>query len=193
MGEVLEARTIENLVKLEGYGETLSKVDSKSLLGLQQISEYVHNKQSVVEYQDNVLGFATEWERVVTKRVDEDLKNVKGLQKTKRHYEIKVERLRRRTNKLESKRRAVPKALEEKLVRNEDKLQGMYEIHEEEAHKLCMLIECVTQHSWTELQQLINNTLQWEMERLNRENSVYSQRNLKSISEGIKQSGTHKY
>ena len=188
----METQTIESLVNLQGYGDILSKVDSKSVLGLQQISEYVYTKYSVMEYQENILGYATEWEQVVTKRVDQELKNVKELQRTRSHYEIKVERLRNRVNTLENKGKDVPEGLGEKLVRNEGKLQESFKKHEREAGKLCILIEFVTQCGWQELQQLIENTLQWEIDRLSRENAVYNQRNIASMLEGMKQEAIDK-
>ena len=162
------------------------KTDCRSLVALQEMMERAHTEENIVEYQEMVLDYASEWQSVVTQRVDKALKEVKKLQQTRRHYESKVEGLRKRVNQLEAKDKEVPESLGEKLTRNEGKLRDAFEVHELEAGKLCILIEHVTQEGWHNLKHLIENALEWEMNRLARENAIYNDRNVSYILEGMK-------
>jgi hypothetical protein len=123
-----------------------------------------------------VVGYAVEWETVVTGRVDKELKQVRKLQADRRHYERKVESLRQRANDMEAKGKASPSASAiEKLHRNEEKLKEAYMVHEAAAGRLCVLIETVTQDGWKDLYHLAKNFMKWESNRVGRESDIYCQ------------------
>jgi hypothetical protein len=127
------------------------------------------------EYQSLIVDYVTEWEKIITERVDGELKHVRKLEADRRHYERKVEGLRQRTNELESKGKAVPKAQLDKLSRNEEKLKEAFTIHEREAGKLCALIEAVTHEGYKDLSPLVKNYLKWDINRVGREQQSAAQ------------------
>lgn len=121
-----------------------------SLSALQQFAstQAVCNQR---EFNDHVVVWAMEWETTVTERVDAELKNVRKLQGDRDHYEKKVETLRRKLNDLEAKGKASPANQVEKLKRNEEKLKEAFLLHENNAGRLCAMIEAVTRDGWVEL------------------------------------------
>mmetsp|Transcript_31904 Transcript_31904/g.53340 ORF Transcript_31904/g.53340 Transcript_31904/m.53340 type:complete len:330 (+) Transcript_31904:131-1120(+) len=127
------------------------------------------------EYQSHVVDYAIEWEKIVTERVDRELKNVRKLEADRRHYERRVEGLRQRANELESKGKVSPKSQVEKLDRNEEKLKEAFTIHEREAAKLCSLIEAVTHDGYMDLYPLVKNYMKWEINRVGREHDIATQ------------------
>jgi IMP dehydrogenase/GMP reductase len=127
------------------------------------------------EYQIHIVEYVTEWERIVTGRVDSELKNVRALEKDRRHYERKVDALRQKCNDLQSKNRPCPQAQLDKLQRNEDKLKEAFTIHEREAGKVCALLEAITHEGYMDLYPLVKNYMKWEMNRVGREHDVATQ------------------
>ena len=140
---------------------------------------YMHNIASknvqldCDDFNDSILGYAVEWETIVTKRIDKDLKEVKQLQRNRLHYENKVSGLRQKVNRLESKSKDVPQAMVEKLERNEQKLQKAFQAHEIRAAQLCVMIEEATHSGWKDLYPLVENILKWDETRMARENEAY--------------------
>jgi hypothetical protein len=173
MGNVSLATTSEGLeLQAKSVTQVAEQLGAKSLASLQQLAA-AHAKINSVEYQEHVLGYLSEWQQVVTSNVDKQLKAVKKLQQNRLHYEKKVESLRRKVNQLESKGKATPQAVVERLSRNEEKLKDAFENHEQWAGQLCVLLEQVTEHGWKDLYPLLKNTMKWEVNRLGRDNVTY--------------------
>ena len=149
-----------------------NKDTKTSLAILQQLSE-TQNQVDMREYQNHIADYVTEWDRVVTTRIDKDIESVKLLQSDRTHYEVKVERLRKNVNELQQKEKPVPKSTEEKLDRNEEKLKEAWTAHEAAAGKLCVLMEAATQGGWRDLYHLVKNTMKWESNRVGRLNDIY--------------------
>ncbi|KAG7372398.1 hypothetical protein IV203_018541 [Nitzschia inconspicua] len=124
------------------------------------------------EYQTHVVDYVVEWERVVTERIDAELKYTKELESTRRHYEDKIIRLREKSNEIEEKGKEPSKGQAEKLARNEDKLKDAFTKHERQAGKLCALIEAVTHEGYKDLYPLVKNYMKWEMNRISREHDI---------------------
>ena len=116
-------------------------------------------------YQDSVVDYCIEWERVVTSLVDEGIKVTKKLHEGLLHYEKKVEILRRNVNSKEDSGKRVSAKLKEKSDRNETKLENAWKAHESSASMLCNLLEQVTKRGWKDLAPLVLNCIQWEIER----------------------------
>jgi hypothetical protein len=173
MGNVSLATTSEGLeLQAKSVTQVAEQLGAKSLASLQQLAA-AHAKINSVDYQEHVLGYLSEWQQVVTSNVDKQLKAVKKLHYNRLHYEKKVESLRRKVNQIESKGKATPQAVVERLSRNEEKLKDAFENHEQWAGQLCVLLEQVTEHGWKDLYPLLKNTMKWEVNRLGRDNVTY--------------------
>ena len=158
-----------------------------SLFGLYRFSA-ADGVVNDVQYQTQIVNYVTRWKEIVTDRVDSGLKRVRKLASDRLHYERKVETLRNRANNIESKGKENSVSAIERLSRNEDKLKFAFAAHEKEASKLCALVETVTQEGYKELYTLIRSFIEWETNRIGRENDIASQLNatLLSMSETIK-------
>jgi hypothetical protein len=130
-------------------------------------------KVDAEQYQNNVIDYAIEWEKIVTTRVDEGLKKNNVLHARLNHYQNKIEVLRKKVNAGESKGKETPTKLSVKLTRNEDKTKQAWKLHEESASNLCNLIDEITTGGWKDLYPLVTETLQWELGRATREYDVY--------------------
>ena len=115
-------------------------------------------------FQGRIVDYCSEWERVVTSRVDEGLKETKKLRKQLTHYEKKVNRLRRRVNRKEESGKEAATKLKEKLARHETKLKSTWKSHERSASVLGSMLEQVTKKGWKDLAPLVRNLIQWEFE-----------------------------
>lgn len=139
---------------------------------LQELAHAQHVARNQ-EYRQAILEYAFEWERVVTSKVDAELKQVKKLQQSRLHYEKKVEGLRRKVNALDSKGKELSLELIEKLKRNEEKLRDAWEVHEVRSSCLCALIEEVVQYGWKDLYPLVANLMKFEFNRSGGELAMY--------------------
>jgi hypothetical protein len=145
-------------------------------------------KVSAEQYQKNVIDYVTEWEQIVTTRVDEGSKETYALHRTLNHYQSKIDPLRKKVNAIESKGKGSPAKLSEKLVRNEGKLDEAWKLYETNASIHCNLLEEVTKHGWKDLYPLVKASLEWEAVRAAGENDVYAklsevEKNLTSVFE----------
>mmetsp|Transcript_16426 Transcript_16426/g.45322 ORF Transcript_16426/g.45322 Transcript_16426/m.45322 type:complete len:371 (+) Transcript_16426:180-1292(+) len=140
-----------------------------------------------MEYQTQIVQYVTQWLDTITDRVDSELKRVRKLASGRLHYERKVETLRNRADGMEDKGKNIPASAVERLSRNEDKLKDAFTVHEKEASKLCALIESVTQEGYNEIYTLIRNYIEWEINRIGRENDMTMQLNatLSSMSDKV--------
>mmetsp|Transcript_54356 Transcript_54356/g.131930 ORF Transcript_54356/g.131930 Transcript_54356/m.131930 type:complete len:373 (+) Transcript_54356:210-1328(+) len=125
-----------------------------------------------MEYQALIIDYATDWSQIVNNKVDKMMKDVKGLESNRRHYERKVQNLRRRFNDIESKGKVCPKSQVDKLTRNETKLQESYIVYEREATTLCSLLQAVTHDGYKELYPLVKNFIKWDLNRVNRDGDI---------------------
>lgn len=143
-----------------------------SLASIQQLAT-LHEKTNAVDYQRHILDYITEWEEVVTTKIESELAMVKKLQQDRLHYEKKVEGLRKKAVQAENKGKKLSTSQEDKLNRNEKKLKDAWQLHEQKAAEACFLIEQVTLHGWKDFYPLVKNTMKWEVNRLGRENVTY--------------------
>ena len=74
------------------------------------------------KYQQFVVEYVVEWEKVVRKRIDAGVKKSEELRRDLDHYQKKVEELRLQVNKTMAKGKQVKSDAAEKLKRNEEKL-----------------------------------------------------------------------
>jgi hypothetical protein len=167
------ATTMEGLeLQTKTVSQVAEDFGARSMASLQQLHN-IHEKLNVDDYQQHVLGYVLEWEQVITTRIDKELANVKKLRQDRFHYERKVEILRRKVNQAEQKGKEVPEEKLVRLQRNEQKLKDSFELHEQRAGKLCVLLEQVTEQGWQDLYPFVRNAMKWEVNRLGRENVTY--------------------
>ena len=134
-------------------------------------------------YQNKIVDYCREWERVVTTRVEAGIKETKKLHKELMHYLKKVENLRRKVNRKEEAGKSVSKTLKEKLSTNEMKLQSAWKSHERTASMLCNLMEQVTKRGWKDLAPLVLNYIQFEVDHVSGTFVAFSR--LPAISETL--------
>ena len=145
----------------------------KSLVFVNQLASKQAQTDSDV-FQKSVVEYAIEWEKIVTRRIDEELQETKKLQQTFDHYKTKVDGLRTRVNGFEAKGKAPPDNIAEKLKRNDEKLDEAWKEYEQSAAISCILIEEVTEHAWKDLFPLVQTTMQWQSDGASNEAEVYS-------------------
>jgi hypothetical protein len=176
--------TTEEVTELKEEYRKQRGADSLSMYGLFSFgaAQDVANDN---EYQAHVVDYVVGWERIVTERIDAEMKKVKELEVSRRHYEDKVEGLREKTNNMEEKGKDLSKSLTEKLERNEEKLKDAFTKHERQAGKLCVLFEAVTHEGYKDLYPLVKNFMKWEMNRISREHDIAQRlsETLESLSE----------
>ena len=145
--------------------------DSLSMLGLYKFGD-AQATANGNEFQSLVVEYVVDWEKIVTERIEAELKQVKKLEGDLRHYENKVDKLRDRANSTEEKGKELSKGETEKLDRNEDKLKEAFNAYEREAAKTCALIEAATHDGYKDLYPLVKNFMKWEMNRIGREHDL---------------------
>lgn len=124
------------------------------------------------EFNTHVVKYVVDWEKIVTVRVDTELKKVKELESVLRHYEDKVVGLREKSNAIEEKGKEPSESQAEKLERNEEKLKEAFNKHERQAGKVCALLEAVTHDGYKDLYPMVKNYMKWEMNRISREHDI---------------------
>jgi len=176
--ETARAEMINEMAKLsEGsplYDDVGKTKNDESLAHINQAAAK-EAKESAIDFHKKVVDYATEWESIVTTRIDDKLRDCKKLGQDRSHYEGKVDKLRQDINKTENSGREAPESKMEKLKRNEEKLKEAFEKHEELAGKTCVLIEEVVQSGWKDLYPLIKSTMNWEVNRVKNEAEIFSE------------------
>jgi hypothetical protein len=163
--------TTKEVTEIKKEYSKRKSADSISLYGLYSFgaAQGVANDN---EFQFHVVDYMVDWERIVTERVDAEMKNTKTLERHRRHYEQKVERLREKAFNVEAKGQDPSQGQAEKLDRNEEKLKAAFTKHERQAGKLCVLIEAVTHQCYKDLYPLVKKYVKWEINRTVREHDI---------------------
>lgn len=126
-------------------------------------------KSYVGKYQQFVLDYAVEWEKVIRTRIDNGIKKAEELRIELDHYQKKTESLRLSANQSMAKGKSVPSTVQEKLTRNEEKLISSKQSYNQVATDLCILMEEVTERSWRDLHPLLVKVAQFDMTLANDE------------------------
>lgn len=120
-------------------------------------------KSFAQKYQQFVLEYAIEWEKIIRTRIDNGIKKAEELRIELDHYQKKTEALRLTANQNMVKGKSVPSSVQEKLTRNEEKLIASKGSYNQVATDLCILMEEVTERSWRDLHPLIVKIAQFDM------------------------------
>jgi len=146
-------------------GESLVTLDGKLIKADEQASE---------DYQGKIIDYVTEWEAILTKKIESELKYTQKQAKNLKHYEMKVEKLRKTVAAKEEKGKPTPQ-MTEKLARNEEKLKETHEEYEKTATKTCHLLEEATKKGWKDFHPLVQAMLVWESNRAADEQALFKQ------------------
>lgn len=120
----------------------------------------------------DILEYIIEWEGIVTTQVDGEIKEVKKLSDNLRHYENKVENLRKKKNDAVAKNKNYDNT---KLERNEGKLATASETHGKAASRLAYLIIEFVHHGCEDLFPLLEKIINYEFTRSHKESKIFSQ------------------
>ncbi len=115
------------------------------------------------KFQQFVVDYVVEWEKVVTGRVDKALKTAEALRRDLDHYQKKVETLRLNANSTMSKGKQVDPKSSEKLSRNEEKFVKSKQEYNKFVIDLCILMEEITERSWRDLHPMLIKLAQFDM------------------------------
>lgn len=129
--------------------------------------------RSSKKYQLEVLDYCTEWDAVVTTRIDKEMADIKKLRETYNHYHDKVDVLRKKVNAQEAKGKSANEVVADKVKRNEQKLDEASSEFEAAAGPLCILYEEVIQQGWRDFYPLVQATIKWESDRSQSEARVF--------------------
>lgn len=144
-------------------GESLSTLQTKLAAVTQQA--VVETDDSSSSGTATVVNYVTEWEAILTKKIESAVRYTSKLQKNLKHYETKVEKLRKAVANKEEKGKAVSAAESEKLQRNEIKLKESWQEYESVATQTSHLLEEATRHGWKDLHPLLTALLTTEYQR----------------------------
>jgi exonuclease VII small subunit len=106
-------------------------------------------------YQLAVVDYVEEWETLVAKRIEPEIRLSNKLHKVLQHYESKVEKLREHVHDQEAHDKAPHIKESNKLERNEKKLSDAWTEHDKTATRTSNLIESATKSRWKDLYPLL--------------------------------------
>jgi hypothetical protein len=115
------------------------------------------------KYNQFVIGYVVEWDRVITTRVEKGLNNAETLRRDYDHYQKKAETLRASATAVMSKGKAVDPKAQERLARNEEKLITAKTAYDKFATEMCIYLEEVVERSWRDLHPFLVKVAQFEM------------------------------
>jgi hypothetical protein len=170
-GDEVTPESIESLSK--SIMKVADDIGSGSLVAFQQLAA-MQDKLDELDYQARIIDYMDEWDEVVTTMGEMEIKDCSELSKQRNHYVQKVDRLRKRVNRIEQKGvRDAPDKLHQKLERNEDKLERADDLFEEKSNNLAVVLTESVRRGWVDLYPLIRNAMKFEVNRLSRETSSY--------------------
>jgi hypothetical protein len=148
-------------------------IGSGSLVAFQQLAA-MQDRLDQMDYQAHVIDYVDEWDEIVTTLGDMEIKECSELSKRRNHYVHKVDRLRQRVNYIEQRgARDAPPKLQQKLQRNEDKLERANDLFEAKSNDLAVVLTESVRRGWIDLYPLIRNAMKFEVNRLSRASTTY--------------------
>ncbi|KAL7560425.1 hypothetical protein ACA910_016174 [Epithemia clementina (nom. ined.)] len=124
------------------------------------------------DFHKFAIDYVAEWEKIVTTRINADLKTTEQLRRDADHYKSKVESLQGNVKKFQDHNKDVPQATKDKLNRNEKKLADANRLYSDAAEDLYLLMEELVDRSWRDLHPLLMKTLQMEVDICQHEQQV---------------------
>lgn len=170
-GDEVTPETIE--LQSKSIMKVADDIGSGSLVAFQQLAT-MQDKLDELDYQTHIIEYIDEWDDVVTSMGDKQIKECLDLSKRRDHYVRKVDNLRKKVNRIEHRgERDAPPGLQQKLDRNEDKLQKADDRFEDKSNDLAVVLIESVHKGWIDLYPLIKNAMKFEVNRMSRESSTY--------------------
>lgn len=171
VGDEITPESIE--IQSQSIMKVAEELGPGSVLALSQLAAE-QEKLNVMDYKTNILDYLDEWDDVVTSLLDDEVKKLRQLSKKKEHYVYKVDRLRNQVNRIEKRgEKEASRGLVEKLERNEEKLEISDNAYEEFANDVAVNLNEAIRRGWVDLYPLLENTMQFEVNRLSRANATF--------------------
>ena len=126
------------------------------------LSLHKKNKAYGTKYAEHIIAYATEWERILTTRINRHLKEYEKLRVDLDHYGRKVEDINKTHNKTMSKGKSVQEKGVDKLRRNEQKLVQARQEYDRFVNDLCCFLEEVLERGWKDLLPLLVKMSQFD-------------------------------
>ena len=117
---------------------------------------------SKLDEQKDLVKYVADWERIVTSRVQSKYLEYSKQRKELNHYAKKVEGLLAEEERLKERGKPMKPKSVEKLQRNEDKLKGARETHDNSGESLLMLMDEVTLRAWRDAFPLLKKSVVFE-------------------------------
>jgi len=169
-GDLTTSEGIETRTK--SIMKVAEEIGAGSLMEHQQLA-MMQDEMNLIDYKNHNADYISEWDKVVTKLLDDDVKAVRELSKRKKHYIDKVDRLRANINKIEGKKETPSEKVTERLARNEKKLVDAEAAYKTKASECAIVLSEATDRSWVDFYPVIKNVMKFEINRLGRESSCY--------------------
>lgn len=170
-GEGDTPQSIESRTK--SIMEVADKIGAGSLLAHQQLS-LLHEELNQLDFENHIVGYIDEWDKVVTSQLDDEVRTVRELAKNREKYIDKVDKLRQKVNSIEHRgKQDAPKKLTDQLNRNEAKLEECDVLYEKKANEVSVVLYEATARGWVDFYPVIKNVMKFEINRLGRESSTF--------------------
>lgn len=154
-------------------------------LALHRKNKLYHDK-----YTEHILSYATEWERILTTRINGHLKQSETLRVDLDHYAKKVEDLHKTINKTMTKGKPVSDDNVDKLKRNEAKLIQARAEYDRFVNDLCGYMEEVMIRGWKDLHPLLVKMAQFDTTLCNEESLLFT-KSMTSVTDRLKNMKNH--
>ncbi|KAL7442102.1 hypothetical protein ACHAXH_006764 [Discostella pseudostelligera] len=130
------------------------------------------NKMYHDKYNEHILNYAIEWERILSTRIKGHLAQSEKLRLDLDHYGRKVEDLSRTINKTMAKGKNIDDKEVDKLKRNEQKLAQSRIEYDRFVNDLCGFMEEVMERGWKDLHPLLVKMAQFDTTLSNEEATI---------------------
>ena len=172
LSDVSLGTEIEGFV-ISNKGQQNSNNNNTSYVGVHEAMAE-RSKGYCQKYEEFIINYAIEWERVLAERVAEDIKKVDNHKRDLDHYSRKVDSLRAQADKTMAKGKVVKADDIDKLQRNEYKLRVAEKDFEESSTNLLMLIDEVVARGWKDLMPLMMKVAQFDATLASDEGSTFA-------------------
>lgn len=139
-----------------------SAADSTSSYAAVHAALHKKSQLYLTKYPEHILRYAVEWERILSTRVSDWLRQSEKLRVDLDHYESKVEDLNKDINKTQNKGKNVSEKDIDKLKRNEAKFVQARQDYDTFVNDLCGYMEEVLDRGWRDLHPLLVKMAQFD-------------------------------
>jgi hypothetical protein len=144
---------LENILGATEAAATETTEESAVLAAQKRAAD--HNRSKIEAYCQFTLEYTEKWQKTLQKRMDEESKTTKQRRIELDHYRRKTEHLRETVQSTTDKGKQITPSLQEKLQRNEEKLQNSANAYSISATGLLILLDEATVRYWRDLHPML--------------------------------------